>query len=227
MVRKQTVAKKQTKPVQANKPDKFEIHNELAKAWIGVCEKVGNVAQSIRSRLTSGEIEDRDYVAQAAGELFNAFGRQERIKGTDERTPTTPFDSFNTQVQRESAKMGTKLKPEYNEDTDEWKLVEVKSRMPIKSGGKAKGTGKGKTSDAPKKSLSLIELRALYVQMLGSLTVDQKEAEIAKLRQSLHLDPVEKAPVIEIGTPAHKKAVDAMNKANARKGTRKAKGKAA
>ena len=165
------------------------FHNELAQAWATAGRSVRNVAQSIRSRLKTGEQYDRDYVASAAGELFEKFGKRERIQGGDGFTQSTDFDSFNTQVQAISAELGQKLKPAFNESNDQWELVPVKAKAPTKGKVKADNASKD-TSESKGKSLSLAEVRQRYIELLSSLSVDLKEQELIGLRKALQLDPI-------------------------------------
>lgn len=164
--------KQQVKQVEQLE-DKPTLHNEMALAWVSAETARGNVAKSIRDSLTSPE--GRSFIAEAAGELYEMYGRRERIAGTDQFTPSTPFDSFNTQVQTVSSETGKKLKPAFNQVTDLWELVEVKSKPVATSKGKGKGkasTGKSKVSGG------LTEVRARHAELMNDRTFDEKVSEL-------------------------------------------------
>jgi hypothetical protein len=161
----------------------MSIQNKIALAHLNAFNTQGKCAELIRTAINSKQW---DQVGSAYGELLDEYGKRQRIKGTKEFTPSTPADTFNTQIQQVTKDMECgKLKPVLIEDGDgceRWGLEPVKSRQ----GGK--------------RTLKKLEdLRAEYVAMFEGRSYDEKVSELEKL-------------AIEMGVKAERANVEPINK---------------
>jgi hypothetical protein len=164
----------------------FELTNEIALAWVDAERRKGTAKAAIEDCLKTKA--GKQTLADAGEQLFKRYGKRERIKGTQDFTESTPFDTFNTQVQQSSKDQGQKLKPACDNEGN-WKLVEVKSKAPRE---------KAKTSK------SLDEIRTAYVELMKDRTVEEREGELVLLRSLLDLPAQQSADVTRI-SPAKKK----------------------
>ena len=148
------------------------IKNTIALAHVDVFNKQGTVAQMIREAITGKQW---DKVGNAYGELLNEFGKRSRIPGTKEFSPSTPTDTFNTQIQTVTKDMDCgKLKPvliEDDEGNEAWGLEPVQSRT---------------TSSQQAKKLS--DIRENHVAIMEGRTMDEKAAEVAAFAEALGVE---------------------------------------
>ena len=170
------------------------MKNKYAIAHLKAVEAEGNIAQMIRKGLTSG---DWEQIASGYGELLQEFGKRSRVKGSKEFTPSTPADSYNTQLQTISKAMAeqgnkkvtSKLKAALieGEDSDRWGLVAVESKKQSKSTTK-----------------KLETIRAEHVGLFDGRTYDEKvsELEIFALAMGIKLN---RAQVTEFKPKATKR----------------------
>lgn len=145
--------------------------NAIAIAHINAAEAAGTVAQLIRQAITG---KHWDQVGEAYGQLLDTFGKRARIKGTKEFTPSTPADTFYTQVQTVTNSMDCgKLKPILieTEDGERWGLEPVQSRQ------------------GNKKTLKkLADVRESHAAMFEGRSYDEKMGELQAFADALGVE---------------------------------------
>lgn len=148
----------------------------------------GEVAQMIRKAITSKQW---DQVGTAYGQLLEAFGKRARVKGTKDFTPSTPADTFYTQVQSITANMECgKLKPvliELDDGSERWGLEPVQSRA------------------GSKRTLKKLEdIRESHAAILEGRTYEEKVSELEAFAELLGVK-MDRAKVSQIKTKTAKK----------------------
>lgn len=144
---------------------KTSLTNKIAIAHVNAFNEQGTVAQLVRDAISNSHW---DQVGDAYGQLLEEYGKRSRIKGTKDFTPSTPADTFNTQIQTTTKDMDCgKLKPvliEMGDGLEKWGLEPVKSR-----------TGSKRTLK------KLEDLRDEYVAIFEGRSFDEKVAEVETL----------------------------------------------
>lgn len=158
----------------------MSITNTIAKAHLGAYEAQGTVADMIRKAVQGKKWEQ---VGEAYGQLLNEYGKRSRIKGTKEFSPSTPADTFNTQVQSVTTTMKCgKLRPVLieTENGEKWGLEPVTSK---------------RTSSQKAKKLETI--RSEHVAMMQGRTFDERYGELIKFAAMLGIS-LESATISQI-----------------------------
>ena len=157
------------------------IKNTIALAHIDAFNKQGTVAQLVRDAIINKQW---DKVGSAYGELLGEYGKRARVPGTKEFSPSTPADTFNTQIQTVTKDMDCgKLKPvliEMEDGSEAWGLEPVKSKT---------------TSSQRAKKLS--DIRESHVSILEGRSMDEKAAEVAAFAEALGVN-LQMAEVIQL-----------------------------
>lgn len=147
----------------------MSITNKMALAHVEAFNSQGTVAQLVRDAVSNKKW---DQVGDAYGQLLEEFGKRSRIKGTKDFTPSTPADTFNTQIQTVTKDMECgKLKPvlvELDDGSEIWGLEPVQSR-----------TGSKRTLK------KLEDIREQHVTIFEGRTMDEKAAEVAAFAEAM------------------------------------------